>query len=694
MTHNLLLEIGLEELPARFVLSSQEQLKKRMEDYLNEKRLGFESIKAYSTPRRLAVLVKGVSEKQADMSEHVKGPAKRIALDEEGNWTKAAQGFARGQGASVEEISFEDVDGEAYVFIDKFTAGLSAEEVLTDLGEIVLAMQFPINMRWGRHKLEYIRPFHWFLALLDDQVIDFSLLDVQSGNRSRGHRFIGQETTVEKAELYEEALEAESVIVDREKRQAMIVDQLRILEEENDFKIEENQDLLDEVTDLLEYPTAFFGQFDPAFLSLPEEVLITAMRDHQRYFAVRDQEGQLLPVFVSVRNGNRDHLDKVAQGNEKVISARLEDAVFFYEEDQKLDTGDIEAKLDQLTFHDKIGKMSEKADRLAIIVDILGRHAGLDEEVIADAKAAAKISKYDLVTNMVDEFPELQGVMGEKYALIRGEKPTVATAVREHYLPKTAEGDLPETEAGTLLSMADKIDNLLVFFAADLIPSGSNDPYALRRQAYALLRMLLGQEWDINSTDLLLEIEEALPETSTGILKNLSDRRQEVFNFILSRVNQVLEGEGIPHDVIEAVSKSDQENLRLMVENGLTLAQKHQDDNFKEAIESLARVANLVSKAEEIWPDQVEIKPELFESESEKALASQVADLQTKLKGDISSKEYFESLIDLKPAIDNFFEENLVMADDQAVKANRLALIKEIHDLVIPFAEVKSLVIK
>lgn len=694
MTHNLLLEIGLEELPARFVLSSQEQLKKRMEDYLNEKRLGFESIKAYSTPRRLAVLVKGVSEKQADMSEHVKGPAKRIALDEEGNWTKAAQGFARGQGASVEEISFEDVDGEAYVFIDKFTAGLSAEEVLADLDEIILAMQFPINMRWGRHKLEYIRPFHWFLALLDDQVIDFSLLDVQSGNRSRGHRFIGQETTVERAELYEEALEAENVIVDREKRQAMIVDQLQALEAKNDFKIEKNQDLLDEVTDLLEYPTAFFGQFDPSFLSLPEEVLTTAMRDHQRYFAVRDQEGQLLPVFVSVRNGNSDHLDKVARGNEKVISARLEDAVFFYEEDQKLDAADIEAKLDQLTFHDKIGKMSEKADRLAIIVDILGRHAGVEEETITDAKEAAKIAKYDLVTNMVDEFPELQGVMGEKYALLKGVKPTVAAAVREQYLPKTAEGDLPDTEAGTLLSMADKIDNLLVFFAAGLIPSGSNDPYALRRQAYALLRMLLGQEWDINTSDLLFEIEEALPETSTDILKNLPQRRQEVFNFILSRVNQVLEGEGIPHDVIEAVSKSDQKNFRLMVENGLILAQKHQDDNFKEAIESLARVANLVSKADEIWPDQVEIKPELFESESEKDLASQVADLQTKLKEDISSRDYFESLIDLKPAIDEFFEENLVMADDQAVKANRLALIKEIHDLVIPFAEVKSLVIK
>ncbi|HFR3882905.1 TPA: glycine--tRNA ligase subunit beta [Streptococcus suis] len=664
MTKNLLVELGLEEIPAYIVTPAMHQLRDRMATFLTDNRLAFDSIDVFSTPRRLAVRVRGLADQQTDLTEDFKGPAKKIALDADGNFTKAAEGFVRGKGLTTADIEFREIKGEEYVYVTKHESGQPAKVVLAGIPEVLKAMTFPVSMNWGSNKFAYIRPVHTLTVLLDDEALDMDFLDITSGRISRGHRFLGNETEIASADSYEADLRAQFVITDPAERQQMIVEQIKAIEDKHNVTVEIDEDLLNEVLNLVEYPTAFMGSFDTKYLEVPEEVLVTSMKNHQRYFVVRDKAGKLLPNFISVRNGNDQYLDNVIKGNEKVLVARLEDGEFFWREDQKLKIADLVERLKVVTFHEKIGSLYEHMERTKVIAEKLADLAGLSADEKADVARAADIYKFDLLTGMVGEFDELQGIMGEKYALLAGEKPAVAAAIREHYLPNSAEGELPESKVGAVLALADKFDTLLSFFSVGLIPSGSNDPYALRRATQGIVRILEAFGWEIPLDQLIAELY------SLNFASLTYDNQPAVMDFIRARVEKMMD-KAIPKDIREAVLASSTFVVRLQLAASSAIFQKSKEADYKEAVENLSRVFNLAEKAEATVIDEA-----LFENEQEKALAAAVAGLE--LTEDMAGN--LDKLFALSPVIAAFFDNTMVMVDDAAVKANRLALLKALAD--------------
>ena len=663
MAKNLLVELGLEELPAYVVTPSEKQLGDRMVAFLNEKRLAFEGIQTFSTPRRLAVRVSGLSDAQTDLTEDFKGPSKKIALDADGNFTKAAQGFVRGKGLTTDDIEFREVKGEEYVYVTKHEAGKAAKEVLIDIPEILSAMTFPVNMHWANNTFEYIRPVHTLTVLLDDEALDLDFLDIHSGRVSRGHRFLGHETEIASADSYEEDLRRVFVIADAKERQDMIVNQIKDIEKVQNVQVEIDDELLNEVLNLVEYPTAFMGSFDTKYLEVPEEVLVTSMKNHQRYFVVRDQAGKLMPNFISVRNGNAEYLENVIKGNEKVLVARLEDGEFFWREDQKLKIADLVAKLDNVTFHEKIGSLSEHMKRSKVIAAYLAEKAGASAEESKALARAAEIYKFDLLTGMVGEFDELQGIMGEKYALLAGEDAAVATAIREHYLPNSADGDLPETKVGALLALADKLDTILSFFSVGLIPSGSNDPYALRRATAGVVRIM-------DAFGLKIPMDELIDNLYALSFDSLTyEHKAEVMDFIRARVEKMM-SKSVSKDIKEAVLAGSNFVVAEMIEAADALVEASKAADYKAAVESLSRVFNLAEKT----PADVTVDASLFENDEEKALAQAAAELN--LSG--SANDKLAQLFALSPVIDKFFDNTMVMVDNEAVKNNRLAILTEL----------------
>ncbi|WP_243096512.1 glycine--tRNA ligase subunit beta [Streptococcus dysgalactiae] len=660
MSKNLLIELGLEELPAYVVTPSEKQLGERLATFLTENRLSFEDIQTFSTPRRLAARVIGLANQQTDLTEDFKGPAKKIALDAAGNFSKAAQGFVRGKGLTTDAIEFREVKGEEYVYVTKHEAGKPAKEVLLGVAEVLAEMTFPVSMHWAKNSFEYIRPVHTFTVLLDDEALDLEFLDIHSGRVSRGHRFLGKETTITSADSYEDDLRSQFVIADAKERQEMIVDQIKAIEAAQGVQVDIDADLLNEVLNLVEFPTAFMGSFDAKYLDVPEEVLVTSMKNHQRYFVVRDQEGRLMPNFISVRNGNDQAIDNVIKGNEKVLVARLEDGEFFWREDQKLQVADLVAKLANVTFHEKIGSLAEHMDRTRVIAASLAKEANLSAEEEAAVDRAAQIYKFDLLTGMVGEFDELQGIMGEKYALLAGENPAVATAIREHYLPDAAEGVLPETKVGAVLALADKLDTLLSFFSVGLIPSGSNDPYALRRATQGIVRILEHFGWRIPMDKLV----DSLYDLSFDSLNYAN--KVNVMNFIRARVDKMM-GKAIPKDIREAVLESSTFVVPEILAAAEVLVNASHTENYKPAVESLSRAFNLAEKADA----SVRVDPSLFENDHEQALFAAIQSLS--LEG--SAENQVEQVFALSPVINDFFDNTMVMADDQAIKNNRLALL-------------------
>ncbi|WP_161981071.1 glycine--tRNA ligase subunit beta [Streptococcus sp. S784/96/1] len=659
MTKNLLIELGLEELPAYVVTPSEKQLGEKMADFLKENRLSFDAIETFSTPRRLAVRVLGLADAQTDLTEDFKGPAKKIAVDSNGNFTKAAEGFVRGKGLTTADIRFEEIKGEEYVYVTKNEAGKPAKEVLAGVPKVLASLTFPVSMHWAKNSFEYIRPVHTLTVLLDDEALELDFLDIHSGRVSRGHRFLGQETEIASADSYEADLRSQFVIADAKEREDMIVGQIKAIETEQNVQVEIDEDLLNEVLNLVEYPTAFMGSFDAKYLDVPEEVLVTSMKNHQRYFVVRDQAGKLMPNFISVRNGNAEHIKNVVKGNEKVLVARLEDGEFFWREDQKLNIADLVAKLANVTFHEKIGSLAEHMNRTQVIAASLAKQAGLSAEETAAVDRASQIYKFDLLTSMVGEFDELQGIMGEKYALLAGEDKAVAAAIREHYLPNSAEGELPKTKVGAVLSLADKLDTLLSFFSVGLIPSGSNDPYALRRATQGIVRILDAFGWTIPMDELV----DSLYALSFDSLTY--DNKAEVISFIKARVDKMM-GKTLK-DIKEAVLAGSTFVVPEMLAAAEALVAASQTDGYKAAVESLSRVFNLAEKASA----GVSVTAELFENDSEKALAE--ASVNLTLTG--SSFEKLNKLFALSPVIDAFFDNTMVMVDDEALKNNRLALL-------------------
>ncbi|MDN6829591.1 MAG: glycine--tRNA ligase subunit beta, partial [Enterococcus sp.] len=579
-----------------------------------------------------------------------------------------------------------------YVYVTKYIHGKESKEVLTGLLDVVKNMNFPTMMHWGDTMFEYIRPIHWIVALLDDEVIPFELLDVKTGRTTEGHRFLGDQVELSDPSEYEGKLEEQFVLADAHKRQQLIVEQIEAIAEKNKWVIPLDPDLLEEVTNLVEYPTAFVGDFEERFLSIPEEVLVTSMKEHQRYFEVRNQAGMLLPHFISVRNGNSVKLDNVIKGNQKVLAARLEDGEFFFEEDKKLSIEACVEKLKNVTFHEKIGSMYEKMQRVGQISQVIGKRIGLSEEELTDLKRASEIYKFDLVTNMVGEFPELQGIMGEKYALLKGEKPAVATAIREHYLPISSEGALPQTAIGAVLAIADKIDSVLGFFAVGMIPSGSNDPYALRRQTYGIVRIVEAQGWTFPFTDMQGAIVDAINEDVLDYGIHFNRDQKEFIDFFKGRLRQRLQIQNIRHDVIDAVVDSRQDDLVQIFKTAQIFDQHVTDAHFKEAMEALTRVINLAKKAD-MSVITFKVDQTLFENASEKELYDAVKEAEDEFANQ-SMAENYQTLTNLRPVIERYFNDTMIMVEDEKVRDNRLNQLAIIARMANALASIDKIITK
>jgi glycyl-tRNA synthetase beta chain len=686
---DLLLEIGLEEMPARFVTNSMNQLSDKVSSWLTEKKISFKEIIAYSSPRRLAVLVKGVSIAQEDINEEAKGPAKKIALTDDGQWSKAAIGFSRGQGASVEDIFFKEINGVEYAHVNKFIKGQETAALLPELQQIITSLTFPKNMKWGDQDLRFVRPIKWLMALFGNEVIPFAITNVQTSNWTRGHRFLGEEIELNHPADYEKALLAQYVITNPQERKDAIRSQLEKIEEENGWVIPVDENLLEEVNNLVEYPTALYGQFEEEFLELPEEVLITSMKEHQRYFPVKSKAGKLLPYFVTVRNGGHENLEKVAKGNEKVLRARLADAAFFYKEDQKTDINVSLAKLKSIVYHEEIGTLAEKVDRVRELVNKLSDQIGFSEEDKAVADRAAEISKFDLVSHMVYEFPELQGFMGEKYALQKGEKEAVALAINEHYMPRNADDKTPSGNTGAVLAIAEKMDTIVSSFAIGIIPSGSQDPYALRRQATGIIQTLLAKNWNIKLENLIELALDAVQNAKIG-KKTKEELLQELVSFFKLRVKHMLQEKAVRYDLIDAVLSGEIGSVPSLVKRAEVLESNKNAEGFKESIEALSRVINISSKAEE----KGEVDSSLFENEFEKALFNKYLSVNEELRKEVSEEAAFTLLISMKPEIDQYFEHTMVMADNQAIRTNRLNQMAILAELIMQFANMNEIIVK
>lgn len=689
MTKDYLFEIGTEEMPAHVVAKSVKQLADRTGKFLKDNGLSFKNIKTFSTPRRLTILVQELAEKQADIDEIKKGPSKKIALDKDGNWSKAAEGFVRGQNMSVDDIYFQKIKDVEYAYIHVKKEGKKATEILLGMDQIVKELAFPTKMRWGNYDLEFVRPIHWIVSLFGSEIIPVKILDIVAGRKTYGHRFLGESLVLATSDDYESALKSQFVIADANQRKNMILSQINSLCEKNDWQVKIDSGLLEEVTNLVEYPTIFSGSFNEKYLNIPKEVLITSMKDNQRYFEVYDHEGTLINHFIAIRNGNSDYLDNVIAGNEKVLVARLDDAQFFYDEDKKYPLSHFVEKLSSVSFHDKIGSMAEKMLRVKLIGEYIGEKINISSSELADFDRAADIYKFDLVTNMVGEFAELQGIMGTHYAELAGERKAVSQAIKESYLPSSADGDLPITKIGSLLSIADKLDTIIAFFGAGMIPNSSNDPYALRRSAYGIVRILINQSWNISIEDALKDIIALLKGKTVAKLPNDEATQAEISDFIINRVKQLLQVKKYSYDVIDTVLASNQQNVANILSIADILQENHDDSKFKKVVESLTRIANILKKAS--FSEAEQINPDLFENNSEKALYDKINLLLDK---SLDVKTLYSEFVQLQPVIDEYFDSNMILDKNEAVKINRLSQLKLIDKLALEFGDLSKLVIK
>ena len=680
MKRDLLFEIGTEEIPAHVMPHLLEDLAQLAETMLKEHRLAYEKVRTLGTPRRAALIVTGLAERQEDVNTETRGPSVAIAFDADGNPTQAGAGFARGQGVDPSAL----IQRDGYVYASVHESGAATAELLTSLlPDLVRAIPLPNSMRWGDLDFRFIRPIRWFVALYGTEIVPFTLAGVTSGNHSRGHRTLAPaDFVITSAADYEAACEKAYIIVDPERRRAMICEQITETAKACGGTAEITPDLLEEVLYLVEYPTALSGSFEEKYLALPAEAVITPMRDHQRYFPVKAADGSLLPAFITVRNGGKAHLDVVAHGNERVLRARLADAQFFFDEDRKKSLAEHREKLKTVVFQRGLGSMYEKTERLmALTTAIVEEMAAgdVDDAALADARRAAELSKADLVTGMVTEFTELQGIMGREYALLDGESPAVARAIDEQYMPRFAGDELPQTLLGVALSAADKIDNIVGTFSQGRIPTGSQDPFGLRRQALGLVLMLIEQESTMLLSDL---VDEACDLYD---LEEFRDKMQVyVADFIRLRLKNVLSERGVRYDVQEAVL-GDVDLVADVPVRAAYVERLLASEGGEALVQSFVRVGNI---ARSVTGGTVD--PALFKAEEEGALLSAY---QAAAAARAEGEDTLPAEQALGKAIDTFFDAVMVMDKDARVKENRLSLLKMIDDDLLETADYSKIVL-
>ena len=682
MAKDLLFEIGAEEIPAGFMPNILGQLKQLAETKLNDAHLPFESIATYGTPRRLALIVKGLADASAEISERHKGPSASIAYDADGNATKAAIGFARGKGLDVANLVVED----GYIYAETKTAGVPAKDIVTDmLPQLITGLNFPKSMHWGNLDAKFVRPVRWLVALLDEEVIPVEFATVKSGNVTRGHRFLGaDEITIKNAASYVDTLKENFVMVDQDARRELISKQLHDIAASKNAAIVWDDDLLEEINYLVEWSTALCGGFEESYLALPDAAIITPMKDHQRYFPLVDQEGKLLPMFLTVRNGSDHSIEVVQAGNERVLRARLDDAKFFFNEDRKKPLIDRQDGLTKIVFQEGLGNLADKTERLLKLGRVFGEECGLHEDAAVVLERATELAKTDLTTGMVTEFTELQGVMGKEYALLDGESPEVAEAIFEQYLPRFAGDVLPQTEAGKVLSIIDKVDNIVATFSRGLIPTGSQDPYALRRQTIGILNILLGSEWNISLRPIF--------KASMELLNVPAEKQEELLGqveeFFTLRLKNIFLDREVPHHVIDLLLSNNE--LSVADAEGLVnaLLANRIDENV-ELVQAYTRMYNLVKDVE-----YTGVNSDLLKEDAEKTLFEAASKASEASLAAWEANDYAAVVAvpaTLVPAINKFFEEVMVMDKDEAIKANRLQLVRLAYSVMAIIGDISAL---
>ncbi|HPW41035.1 MAG TPA: glycine--tRNA ligase subunit beta [Bacillota bacterium] len=691
MSKDLLFEIGTEEIPANYMPSTLKQVKSISGAMLKNYRIAFEEIKAYGTPRRIVLFVKGIAEQQENLEELVKGPSRRAAYDENGNPSKALLGFLKGRKAELGDVFIQELSGVEYVYYKKQEKGQPVKKVLkTILPDILTSISFPKSMKWGNKSFRFARPVRWLVPILGDELIKFDKDGIKCSRYTKGHRVLSKGSIkINNTAEYFDKLKAGFVIADQEERRAIIRRQCEELAREKGGEVLIDEELLEEVVYLVEYPTALIGGFDAEYLKLPKEAVITPMKEHQRYFPVVDNDKNLMNYFITVRNGDSRFLETVREGNEKVLKARLADADFFYSEDRKESLDNCAEKLKNVVFQETLGTIYDKTQRISAIAEYLAAILGLNAGAKKNLLRSAHLCKADLVTNMVKEFDELQGIMGREYALLQGEDREVADAIFEHYLPRFAGDCTPETLNGSILGISDKIDTICGCFAIGIQPTGSQDPYALRRQAIGVTSIILDSNIHLGLAQL---IHNSLkPFEEKGILKgDEKSVKRDILEFFRQRLKNVMIDKGFEYDVIDAVINAGFDDIYDSYLKILELSKWKYKDEFMNILGSFNRVSNLASKGK-----STEINELLFTEKAELKLLHDYDKVYAKFVNCVDNREYgkaLELMITLEKPIDDFFDNIMVMVEDEKIRNNRLGLLKSIGDMMNRIADLSAIV--
>ncbi|MGS0765063.1 glycine--tRNA ligase subunit beta [Syntrophomonas curvata] len=677
MARDLILEIGVEEIPSVYMSKAIVDLKSIAIQKLSDARLGYKTIESFGSPRRLTLFIGQLEERQPDAVIESRGPKKSIALNPEGKPSKAGSGFARSQKVDFKDLEVREVGGIEYIFVIKKEHGNASTAILPGiLQDIAHSLSFPKSMRWGYYHTRFARPIRWLLALFGDERVAMRIENIESGRYTYGHRFLSRgPLEVKDPQDYFRVLKENHVVLNQEERKELIRQQVVNAAADAGGRPMDNDDLLEEVNYLLEYPTAFYGSFSPSYLEVPPEVLTTTMIEHQRYFPVFDSRGKLMPGFIGVRNGTDHSLDMVRAGNERVLKARLEDALFFWNEDTRKPLEDMVQGLRDVLFHERLGSIMDKVGRLENLALYIGQVCGLSDETVL--RRAAHLCKADLLSNMVYEFPELQGIMGRYYALNQGEEQEVCEAILEHYLPRFAGDRLPVTGSGKVLSLAEKIDNLVGFFAIGIKPSGSHDPYALRRQAMGMVNIILDSGLSLNLASVAGTAYDNYAAAKAGISRE--DTVSEVLEFIGQRMRGILLERGFSHDLIDAALAIPSYDITEVYGRITALQELRRSDIFEDYMVVYNRCHNLSKK----WEDDT-VNADILVDESEINLHRSFSLIKYDVYRSINQRDYLSAckmLADLRPQVDAFFTAVMVMAEDKELKAARLGLLKSIANL-------------
>jgi glycyl-tRNA synthetase beta chain len=700
----LLLEIGVEELPYQFIAPALASLKESAERLFNDQRLTFQSVRTMGTPRRLTIAVDGLAARQASMVKEVMGPSKTVAFDQAGQPTRAAIGFAAGQSIAVQELQVRQTPKGEYLFAVKREEGHPAAVVLVDtLPQLVSGLAFPKAMKWNETGVRFARPIRWLVALYGGSVLPIEAAAITASNQTKGHRALGggKWVAVRDAASYIDTLERQGVIVDPQRRRNLIEEQIAVICHKTGYQLNEDEALLDQAVYSTEQPIAVIGSFKDAYLDVPEEILITSMKEHQGFFSLRQKNsGKLAAHFITVVNNRAKDMALIREGNERVLAARLADAKFFFDEDRKVRLEERTKKLGGVTFHRKLGTMAQKQERVRKLAGfIVGFLYPGQDELRQVCDRAASLSKTDLVTGIVGEFPELQGIMGGEYACHDGESVAVAHAIREQYLPKAIEGELPKTSAGQILSLADRLDSIAAFFHVGIVPTGSEDPFALRRHATAIVRIILEANLRVDLTKYITHSRNLISDDG---FKGLPDSEQQgvrrITEFILDRVRHYSRMiHRVRDDIVDAVLQPVRDkplDLVDLVQKMRALEAVTKKPEFDPLIVGFKRAHRLVEK--EQW-ERRSVDAAMFQHPSETALHKAVSDERGRMGSALEMGDYdkvLNFLVGLKAVIDDFFAAVMVNTEDQAIRSNRLSLLKEVDELFTSFADFSQIMVQ